>query len=62
MNSVQCNKCGCVVTKYSSGLGCTCGNVLSVEFIDGYLVIDAKDNNSIYIIDNDGGVRFINED
>lgn len=60
MNSVQCNKCGCVVTRYSAGLGCSCGNVSVVEIIDDNLIVKAKDYSKVYIMDDDGGIRFLN--
>ena len=60
MNSVQCNKCGSIVTIYSVGLGCACGNISIVEFVDDNLVVTAKEYNKVYILDDNGGVRFLN--
>ena len=62
MNSVQCNKCGSVVTRYSIGLGCACGNVSLVEVVDDNLVVKAKDYSKVYVLDDNGGVRFLNLD
>lgn len=62
MNSVQCNICGSVVTIYNSNCGCMCGNVTIVEYIDDNLIIHAKDTAKVYILDDNGGIRFINRD